>query len=114
MSELLGCRHGFVTDLVLRCGRGDAAALARLFDLFWLPVSTAVAARVPAGRVEAEVTEVFVRVWREAPHYRPGADDGAVGWVMAFAYGATARAPARTSRATGRRPSRAARVLGPS
>ena len=113
MSELVGCRHGFVTDLVLRCGRGDAAALARLLDLFWLPVSTAVAARVPADRVEAAVTEVFVRVWREAPHYRPGAD-GAVGWVMAFAYGAAARAPARTRRATGRRPSRAARVLGAS
>ena len=113
MSELLGCRHGFVTDLVLGCGRGDATALARLFDLFWLPVSSAVAAQVPADRVEAAVTEVFVRVWREAPYYRPGAD-GAVGWVMAFAYGPAAPAPARTSRATGRRPSTAARVLGPS
>ncbi len=76
-----GCPHGVVTDLLLRCGRGEAAALARLFDLFYRPVHAVVASRVPTDRTEAAMAEVFVRIWRRSPGYRP-ALGSAVGWIM--------------------------------
>ena len=68
----LPCDHGFLTDLVLRCGRGDPAALARLFDLFYAPVAAEVANRVPRDDVEPVVTEVFAQLWRQAPEFVPG------------------------------------------
>jgi Sigma-70 region 2 len=73
---------GFITELLLRCGQGDEAAFGRLFDLFHAPV--AAAALRQSGRpetVEELVHEVFVRVWRHAPTFAPGAQ-GPVGWVM--------------------------------
>lgn len=78
------CRHGLVTDLLLRCGRGDGAALAQLFDLFYPPVRATVAARVPPARVDAVTAQVFVQVWRQASRFRPDAG-GAVGWIMRVA-----------------------------
>lgn len=80
-APLPPCRHGFVTDLLLRCGRGEAAALARLFDLFYRPVRVAVAVRVSPERSDAATAEVFVRIWRRAPGYRPSAGS-AVSWIM--------------------------------
>lgn len=78
------CTHGFITELVLRCGRGDAGALKELFDLFYRPVSAAVGMSAPPDRVESAVARVFVQIWREAPFYR--AESGsAVRWVMARA-----------------------------
>jgi hypothetical protein len=73
---------GFITELLLRCGQGDEAAFGRLFDLFHAPV--AAAALRQSGRpetVEELVHDVFVRVWRHAPTFVPGAQ-GPVGWVM--------------------------------
>lgn len=72
---------GFVTDLVVRCGRGDETALARLFDLFYAPVSAAVRQRVPGCAAEELTARVFVRLWRHAPTYQPG-DQSPVDWVM--------------------------------
>lgn len=78
------CTHGFITELVLRCGRGDTGALEVLFDLFHRPVTAAVGISAPPDRVESAVAQVFVQIWREAPLYR--AESGsAVHWVMAFA-----------------------------
>ncbi len=80
------CDHGFLTELVLRCGRGDPAALARLFDLFYAPVAAEVANRVPRDDVEHVVAEVFAQLWRQAPEFVPGRAR-AVGWVMALVDG---------------------------
>ena len=85
----LPCEHGFLTELVLRCGRGDAAALGRLFDLFYAPVAAEVANRVPRDDVEPVVAEVFAQLWRHAPEFVPGRAR-AVGWVMALVDGAVA------------------------
>lgn len=74
---------GFITDLILRCGRGDEAALERLFDLLHAPVS----AVLPLDRPEARddlVLEVFRRVWRHAPTFVPG-EQGAVAWALQHA-----------------------------
>jgi hypothetical protein len=79
---------GFITGLILRCGRGDEAALGLLFDLFCAPVTAAVAQSgrpAPAGEL---VHETFVRVWRHAPTFVPG-DQGPVEWVMQQAAAAT-------------------------
>jgi hypothetical protein len=78
---------GFITDLVLRCAGGEADALGRLLDLFYAPVTRHLAGLVPEGQVDDVVAEVFARVWREAPDFRPGAQGGAVGWVLGLAEG---------------------------
>ena len=72
---------GFVTDLIARCGRGDETALARLFQLFYVPISAAVTQQAPGGGAEELTATVFVRLWRHAPDYRPG-DQSPVDWVM--------------------------------
>ncbi len=72
---------GFVTDLVVRCGRGDETALARLFHLFYVPISEAVTQRAPGHAAEELTATVFVRLWRHAPAYRPG-DQSPVDWIM--------------------------------
>ncbi len=72
---------GFVTDLVVGCGRGDETALARLFDLFYDPVSAAVRKRATGRTAEELTAKVFVRLWRHAPTYQPG-DQSPVDWVM--------------------------------
>lgn len=85
------CQHGFIAELVLRCGRGDTEALARLFDLFHTPVQATVAAALPPRRVESSVVQVFVRVWRHAAHFDP-AQHTAVSWVMSQADAVTSAA----------------------
>ena len=51
---------GFVTDLIARCGRGDETALARLFHLFYVPISAAVTEQAP-GRAAEELSRDRVR-----------------------------------------------------
>lgn len=60
-------------ELVVQCGRGDAAAIARLVRAK-LPRMTALAHRLLGDAAEAEdvVQELFVRVWRQAPRWQPG------------------------------------------
>lgn len=72
---------GFVTDLVVRCGRGDATALARLLELFYAPVSAAVMQLAPGCAAEELTARVFVRLWHQAPTYQRR-DQNAVDWVM--------------------------------
>ncbi len=82
--ETRPCAHGFITELLLRCGRGDEVALGELFDLFHDLVSTVVARRVPPDRLESTVADVFVQLWRETPLYR--VEGGSpVAWIMAHA-----------------------------
>lgn len=78
---------GFVTDLVLRCGRGDEAALGDLFDLFLPLVSTIVGHDTLGRSTDDAVVDAFHRLWRHAPSYEAGQD--AVGWVLGHARGRT-------------------------
>jgi RNA polymerase sigma-70 factor (ECF subfamily) len=59
--------------LIERIGCGDQAA-ARLLVAAKLPRVTGLATRMLRDRIEAEdvAQEVFVRVWRQAPRWRPG------------------------------------------
>jgi RNA polymerase sigma-70 factor (ECF subfamily) len=61
-------------DLVVRVGRGDQAAVQALVARK-LPRMLALARRMLADPAEAEdvAQEVFLRVWRQAPTWRPGA-----------------------------------------
>ena len=77
------CQYGFISDLVIRCGRGDDTALAQLFDLFYAPVAGAIASTTPGPQVAAAVQDVFVSLWRRAPLYQPE-QQSAVSWVMAL------------------------------
>jgi RNA polymerase sigma-70 factor (ECF subfamily) len=60
-------------DLVLRVGRGDADAVRALVARK-LPRMLALAQRMLVDTAEAEdvAQEVFLRVWRHAPSWRPG------------------------------------------
>jgi DNA-directed RNA polymerase specialized sigma24 family protein len=76
-----GCR-GFITDLVLRCGRGDESALAKLFDLTYFVVLSMVRpGAAPTTGIDDEVVAAFVRIWRYAPSYRP-ADRQVLAWIF--------------------------------
>jgi hypothetical protein len=72
---------GFITELLLRCGRGDEVALGRLFDLFYAPVAATVGRPGHPETVEELVHAAFVRVWRHAPTFVPGVQEP-VEWVM--------------------------------
>ncbi len=74
------CETGFVSDLLVRCGRQDQGALARLFDLLSPLVTAAVSMSVDPPRVGDRVRDVFVELWRDAPDYRAGTSS--VGWIM--------------------------------
>lgn len=81
---------GFVSALVLRCARGDRAALGTLVDLLYAPVAATVSG--PRTAVDDDlVAQVFRDVWRTAPTFRR--EDNAVVWVLDLA-----RATARRSR----------------
>lgn len=60
-------------DLVIRIGRGDPIAV-RAFVTRKGPRMTALAKRMLGDAIEAEdvVQELFMRVWRQAPNWRPG------------------------------------------
>ena len=74
------CESGFVSDLLVRCGREDQGALARLFDLLCPLVTAAVSMSVDPPRVGDCVRDVFVELWRDAPDYRAGTSS--VVWIM--------------------------------
>jgi RNA polymerase sigma-70 factor (ECF subfamily) len=59
--------------LVERIGRGDASAVSMLLARK-LPRVLALAGRMLGDRIEAEdvAQDVFIRVWRQAPNWRPG------------------------------------------
>jgi RNA polymerase sigma-70 factor (ECF subfamily) len=61
-------------DLVKRIGRGDAAAV-QAFVARKLPRMLGLARRMLSDPIEAEdvAQEVFLRVWKQAPTWRPGA-----------------------------------------
>jgi RNA polymerase sigma-70 factor (ECF subfamily) len=61
-------------DLVLRAGRGDPAAI-RALTARKLPRLLALAARMLGDPIEAEdvAQEACLRMWRQAPRWRPGA-----------------------------------------
>lgn len=61
-------------DLVRSAGEGDAGA-AEALVMKHLPRMVALARRMLGDAVEAEdiAQEVFLRVWREAPRWKPGA-----------------------------------------
>ena len=75
------CETGFVSDLLVRCGRDDQGALALLFDLLSPVVTSAVSMSVEPQRVGDCVRDVFVELWRDAPGYRAG-PVSAVEWIM--------------------------------
>ena len=75
------CETGFVSDLLVRCGRSDQGALALLFDMLCPVVTSAVSLGVEAPRVSDGVRDAFVRIWRDSPEYRPG-QVSAVEWIM--------------------------------
>ena len=77
------CQHGFVSDLLLRCGRGDDTALAQLFNLFYRPITDTIAGTLPGPQVADAVKDVFVDLWRRASLYQPE-QQSAVDWVMAL------------------------------
>lgn len=81
---------GFVTDLVLRCARGDRAALGVLFDLLHAPVAATVG--TPEVARDDLVVEVFRDVWLRAPAFRRG--DDPVAWVLELARSTALRSPA--------------------
>jgi hypothetical protein len=74
--------QGLITNLVLRCGRGDEAALGSLFDLTFFLVAAAVNRDRPSSTaVDDEVVEAFRRIWRRSPGYRP-TERGVLAWVL--------------------------------
>lgn len=80
---------GLVTALILRCARGDQAALGTLFDLLHAPVAAIVGGH-GRGRDDL-VVEVFHHVWRGAPAFRRG--DDPVAWVLDLARSSARPAP---------------------
>jgi hypothetical protein len=78
--ELRRC-CGLITDLILRCGQGEEAALGRLFDVFYRLVRAAVGEQGSVEATEEQVIQTFVHLWRHAPSYDPTAQPP-VAWVM--------------------------------
>lgn len=75
------CETGFVSDLLVRCGRGDQGALGMLFDLLAPVVTAAVSMSVDGALVGDCVRDVFVELWLDAPGYG-AAPVSAVQWIM--------------------------------
>ncbi len=77
-----GC-PGFVTELVLSCGRGDEAALAALMTLTYAPVR-ALLGVAPRSASEADelVVRAFVHIWRQAASYDASKQEGVVAWLL--------------------------------
>jgi len=73
MQDLLDDQRDADADLLQRYAAGDAAA-ARLLTTRLAPRLHGHALRVLGDRVEAEdvAQEAMLRLWRQAPHWRPG------------------------------------------
>jgi hypothetical protein len=84
--------QGFITHLVLRCGRGDEAALGELFDLTFFVVAAAVRrGGLSSPEVDDEVIEAFSRIWGRSATYEPGENE-VLAWLLDQAYDAPASA----------------------
>src|SRR5947209_20347870 len=97
---------GLVTDLVTRCGQGDEAALAALFDLFHPVASSLAITDVPERDVTDVVLAAFSRIWRRAGEFDPGVQS-AISWVLGE-LSASVENDASSSPRTSTRPSRLA------
>ncbi|RYC14868.1 hypothetical protein [Nocardioides zhouii] len=74
--------QGFVTELVLRCGRGDEAALAELFDLtYFLVVATLRGDPSSFAGADEDVIDAYRRIWRRSVLFVPS-KQGVVAWVL--------------------------------
>jgi hypothetical protein len=81
-TPLSGPCQGFITQLVLRCGQGDARAMGELFDLTFALVAAAVNRGAPsAGGADEQIVEAFGRIWGRASGYEP-TERGVVAWVV--------------------------------
>jgi hypothetical protein len=75
------CR-GFITNLVLRCGRGDESALGELVDLTFFVVAAAVKRGAqPSAGTDDEIVEAFRRIWGRSAGYEP-TERGVLAWVF--------------------------------
>lgn len=72
-------------ELLTRCGLGDRAAFARLYDLTGAKLF-GVALRILNNRGDAEdvVQEAYVKIWHNAGRYLAGRGS-AIGWMVSIA-----------------------------
>jgi DNA-directed RNA polymerase specialized sigma24 family protein len=75
--------EGLVSGLLVRCARGETAALGTLFDLTYGLVAATLGRRA-AEETDDLVVEVFQDVWRHAPAFRPGLQDP-LAWLLGIA-----------------------------
>lgn len=76
-----GCA-GIVSDLLVRCGRGEVPALGSLFDVMYGVVVATLRRRLPAAaETDDLVVEVFHDIWLAAPSFRAGRQNPVV-WVL--------------------------------
>lgn len=74
--------QGFLTQLVLRCGAGDEAALGELFDLTYFLVAGLVnPGLLTSTGADQQVIEAFRRIWRGSAAYEP-TEQGVLAWVF--------------------------------
>lgn len=72
---------GIISDLVLRCARGDEAAMGRLFDVvFPLILAIVVRGAAASSTTDDQVVEAFTRIWRRATEYDPATP--VVAWLV--------------------------------
>ena len=81
VTDFSACRTGLISDLLLRCGQGDEAAFAAIWDTFYSVVRAAVAVHAAPDEVDEAVQRAFVSIWHNSPSYRPGGAT-AVEWIM--------------------------------
>lgn len=80
--EMPGRCPGFVSNLILRCARGDRSAMGSLFDLMYPLVADASVQRFPALPTDDVVAAVFVQVWRYAPAYTADDRSRPIEWIL--------------------------------
>ncbi len=84
--------EGVLEHLLLRSGRGDAAAFGDLYDHLAPRVFGLVTRLVPdPAAAEAVTCEAFVDSWRRSASYDPERCGAAV-WVLVIAHGLAVRA----------------------
>ena len=83
------CQTGFISDLLLRCGRGDQDAFLLLFDTFYPVAFATTATLVSQQDIDRSVEAAFVAIWEDAPLYRPGGVSS-VSWITRYVIAASA------------------------
>ena len=81
VTDFSACRTGLISDLLLRCGQGDEAAFAAIWDTFYSVVRAKVAVELAPDEVDQAVQRTFVSIWHNSPSYRPGRAT-AVEWII--------------------------------